>query len=276
MKYAMSTFKIITTFLDKPLKGSQVDISKLNDKAKRYWSRFTDETISRGMQLALQANAFLPDNATMRVYYEGDNLPENMEKVEFVPHRIDKVDLFRKKSYGKFIRKKFKPYNYDEYKSKINHNDYDYEYDAVRFCHAPFSIIEAHNSIEEQYLISIDSDIEIKEKIPEDFFPSLIKEKIYTYYLSRAPHKHMESGFIMWDTHHPIHEKWFKKYIELYEQEKIFELWDGWTDCHAFDFVNSSFSDVSHKIAELQSHDVWSISPLQKYLIHKKGTTLSI
>ena len=74
-------FKIVTTFLDKPLRASDIDISKLNDKAKRYWSRFDDEVISRGMLLAMQANTLLLDNSSMRVYYEGENIPDNYDKV---------------------------------------------------------------------------------------------------------------------------------------------------------------------------------------------------
>tara|TARA_B100001093_G_C26853645_1_gene1026310 strand:- start:1890 stop:2702 length:813 start_codon:yes stop_codon:yes gene_type:complete len=267
-------FKIITTFLDKPLKASSIDISKLNDKAKRYWSRFEDETISRGMQLAKQANELLPDNASMRVYYEGDNLPESTEKVEFLPHPIEKIKEFQKRSSGKMIKKHFKVYDYHHYKNNINFKDgYDYEFDAVRFCHAPFSLIEAYNTIEERYLISIDADVVIREKIPEDFFPSLAQEGCITHYLNRAPHKHMESGFIMWDTQHPDYNAWWEKYKQLYEDDGIFDIYDGWTDCHAFDHVNEGFP--SHKIASRQSHEVWAISPLQKYLTHNKGTTIS-
>ena len=268
-------FKIVTTFLDKPLKASEVDISKLNDKAKRYWSRFDDEVISRGMLLAMQANTLLPDNASMRVYYEGENLPDNYDKVEFLPHPTEKVEAFQKRSSGKMIKKHFKVYDYHHYKNNINFKEgYDYEFDAVRFCHAPFSLIEAHDTIEERYLISIDADVIIREGIPEDFFPSLVQEGCVTHYLSRAPHKHMESGFIMWDTHHPDYKAWWKKYKQLYEDDGIFDIYDGWTDCHAFDYVNEGFP--SHKIASRQSHDVWAISPLQKYLTHKKGTTISV
>ena len=269
-------FKIVTTFLDKPLKISNIDINKLNDKAKRYWSRFNDEEISRGMLLATQANELLPNNASMRVYYEGDNMPvDNWEKVEFFPHPAEQVKEFAKRSSGKMIKKYFKVYDYHHYKNNINFKEgYDYSHDAVRFCHVPFSLIEAHNTIEERYLISIDADVIISGKIPEDFFPSLIREGCVTHYLNRSPCKHMESGFIIWDTHHPDYNAWWKKYKQLYEQDKLFDIFDGWTDCHAFDHVNEGFP--SHMIASRQSHDVWAVSPLQKYLTHKKGTTISI
>ena len=267
-------FKIVTTFLDKPLKASKIDISKLNDKAKRYWSRVSDENISRGMSLASQANQLLPDNASLRVYYEGDNMPEHWEKVEFFPHPGQKVKAFEKRSNGKMIKKHFKPYDYHHYKNNINFKEgYDYEFDAVRFCHVPFSLIEAHNTIKERYLISIDADVVIREKIPEDFFPSLIRKGCVTHYLSRAPRKHMESGFIIWDTHHPDYQAWWDKYKQLYEDDGVFDIFEGWTDCHAFDYVNEGFP--SHKIATRQSHDVWAVSPLQKYLAHNKGSTIS-
>ena len=183
------TFKLVTTFLDIPLKGSQINLNLLNDKARRYWLKNPDEIISRGMQFANQANELLPDNATLRVYYEGDNMPKNMEKVEFLPHPTRKIDAFKKRAQGKFIRKKFEKYDYNKHKNKINFNEnYDYEFDASRFCHPPFCLIEAYNTIQERYMISIDADVTIKEKIPEDFFPSLIKAGAYVHYLSRAPH----------------------------------------------------------------------------------------
>ena len=94
-------------------------------------------------------------------------------------------------------------------------------------------------------------------------------------------HKHMESGFIIWDTHHLVHGSWWREYKRLYEDDGIFDLKEGWTDCHAFDYVNDRLELCNpgvknHKIASRQSHDVWAISPLQKYLTHKKGTTISI
>ena len=69
-------FKIVTTFLDKPLKGSSVNKELLNPKARRHWYKNSDETISRGMKFVEQASKLLPDNVSLRVYYEGDDIPE--------------------------------------------------------------------------------------------------------------------------------------------------------------------------------------------------------
>ena len=49
-------FKIVTTFLDKPLKGSSVNKELLNPKARRHWYKNSDETISRGMKFVEQAS----------------------------------------------------------------------------------------------------------------------------------------------------------------------------------------------------------------------------
>ena len=96
-------FKVVTTFLDKPLKGSLVNKELLNPKAKRHWYKNEDEVISRGMKFVEQANRLLPDNASLRVYYEGDVLPDNMEKVEFVKHPVEKIEMFKKRADGKYI-----------------------------------------------------------------------------------------------------------------------------------------------------------------------------
>ena len=91
-------FKIVTTFLDKPLKGSSVNKELLNPKARRHWYKNSDETISRGMKFVEQASKLLPDNVSLRVYYEGDDIPEDRDNVEFIPHPISKVEQFKRKA----------------------------------------------------------------------------------------------------------------------------------------------------------------------------------
>ena len=274
-------FKIVTTFLDKPLKGSSVNKELLNPKARRHWYKNSDETISRGMKFVEQASKLLPDNVSLRVYYEGDDIPEDRDNVEFIPHDISKVEQFKRKADGKVIPKTFEKYDYNDWKKRINFaSGYDYEFDAIRFCHPPFALIEAHNTIEERYLISIDADVEIHEKIPNGFFESLVKDDCYTSYLSRRPHKHMESAFIVWDTEHTAHTDWWKEYKLLYEDNKLFDIYDGWTDCHAFEYVNDKinkrYNINSNIIALHQSHNVWEVSPLQKYMSHYKGTAIPV
>ena len=274
-------FKVITTFLDKPLKGSTVDKSLLNTKARRHWNKNSDEVISRGMKFAEQANRLLPNNASLRVYYEGETLPKNMDKVEFVEHPIHKVQEFKRKADGRVVPKLFEKYDYNEWKKRINfETGYVYEYDAIRFCHPPIALIEAHNTVDERYIISIDADVEIHEKIPNGFFESLIEDDCCTSYLSRRPHKHMESAFIMWDTEHHAYNDWWNEYKLLYESDKLFDIYDGWTDCHAFEYVDDKINEKhninSYIIKSHQSHNVWEVSPLQKYMSHYKGTAIPV
>ena len=229
-------FKVITTFLDKPLKGSTVDKSLLNTKARRHWNKNSDEVISRGMKFAEQANRLLPDNASLRVYYEGETLPKNMDKVEFVEHPIHKVQEFKRKADGRVVPKLFEKYDYNEWKKRINfETGYVYEYDAIRFCHPPIALIEAHNTVDERYIISIDAD---------------------------------------------VYNDWWNEYKLLYESDKLFDIYDGWTDCHAFEYVNDKINEKhninSYIIKSHQSHNVWEVSPLQKYMSHYKGTAIPV
>ena len=271
-------FKIVTTFKDIIRKIDNIDLSTLNDKARRHWEKNGNETISFGMRLAQQAEERLPSNASLLVYYEGDRLPENTSKVEFVPHRLDKVEQFKSISKHRWIEKKKTHYSYKIDSTIINRKHYDYEFDAVRFCHPPFALIDAIDRVKERYLISMDADVNITKKIPEDFFPSLVESKAHNYYLSRHPHKHMESGFIIWDTHHEHNDLWWSEYKKLYEDGEIYNLYEGWTDCHAFDYVNSKLKKEvgleTHHIASAQTHNVWEYSRLQKYMSHHKGIAI--
>ena len=267
-------FTIVTTFKDEAKSIEGIDLSTLKPKAMRHWIKNGSQTISFGMRLCQQAEQYLPDNAKMLVYYEGKNLPESTSKVTFVPHVIDKVEKFKSISKNRFIPKQFKKYDYVADSKKINRLDYYYEWDAVRFCHPPFALIDSLDKIETRYLISIDSDVQIHKPIPIDFFPSLVREGVYVHYLSRHPVKHMESGFIIWDTQHPSHKIWWDKYRELYEQGKIYELFDGWTDCHAFDYINTKVKTKTHHIARANHNQVWGESPLREYMAHYKGVAV--
>jgi len=267
-------FKIITTLKDE-IRKVPADLNQLNDKARRHWLKNGDETISHGMRFAQQAEKYLPNNANLRVYYEGENLPESTSKVEFVPHVYKAIEKFKSISRDRYIKKKQSYYTWNEEK-KINRKNYDYSFEAVRFCHPPLTLIDCYNSIDERYLISIDADVQIHRQIPEDFFPSLVKNDAYTFYLSRAPHMHMESGFIIWDTEHEMHETWWSEYKKLYEQGEIYNLYEGWTDCHAFDYVNEKLKNQikTHHLARVQNNAVWQASPLQEYMSHYKGTAI--
>ena len=90
----------------------------------------------------------------------------------------------------------------------------------------------------------------------------------------------MESAFIVWDTEHTAHTDWWKEYKLLYEDDKLFDIYDGWTDCHAFEHVNDKINKTyninSNIIALHQSHNVWEVSPLQKYMSHYKGTAIPV
>jgi len=269
-------FKIVTTFKDEVRKVPK-DVSNLYPKARRHWEKNGNETICFGLRLAEQAEKFLPSNASLVVYYEGDNLPASTSKVEFRPHVYDRVKQFQSLSKNKYCHKKQVYYSYNHKENKnVNRLGYDYEFDAVRFCHPPLALIDCYNSFDERYLISMDADVQIIEQIPEDFFPSLVKNDAYTFYLSRAPHKHMESGFIIWDTEHEMHETWWSKYKRLYEQGEIYNIFEGWTDCHAFDYVNEQLKGQikTNHIAQVQTHAVWEHSPLQQYMRHYKGIAI--
>ena len=270
----MKSFTIVTTFKDIIRSADNLDLKTLNNKAKRHWEKNPKETISFGMRFCEQAERHLPYNVKVLVYYEGDNLPQNTSKVTFVPHVLDKVEKFKTISKDRYIQKKFTKYDYEADSKIINRLNYDYEFDAVRFCHPPFALLDALDKINTRYLISMDSDVQIHRDIPPSFFDSLVEEDAYVYYLSRYPHKHMESGFIIWDTEYECHEQWWDHYRKLYDDGLIYSLFDGWTDCHAFDHVNKILYPKSHHIAKVQNNAVWQASPLQEYMSHYKGVAI--
>ena len=182
--------------------------------------------------------------------------------------------------------------------------DYFDEYSSersVKWFRPVATILYASELFNENFC-SIDSDCEFIDCVDESIFDDILNDYNLCYlgrkhfkvmrhggynnngeYIetNRVPSTdkdtHMESGFIIWDSQNPFYRRWFSLYRGMYEGGKIYNLYDGWTDCHVFDKVNNDLIKEGMRtvhIASLQSHSVWEVSPLQKYISHYKGSAI--
>lgn len=145
---------------------------------------------------------------------------------------------------------------------------------AVRFAYKTFSIIHATTHSKSRYVIWLDADTFTHTKITEEILFQFVKEGCYVSYLGRD-NNYSECGFVVYDTHHPMHTSFIQTWRNLYEKDEVFKL-PQWHDSFVFDCIrreyekhgmkNNNFSpwgkDYDHVFVE---------SELGKYIDHMKG-----
>jgi len=152
---------------------------------------------------------------------------------------------------------------------------YNYNYDAIKFCHKVFCITHALQNIETRYAFWLDGDTLCKQPIPQGFFQSFLKNGEYTCYLGRN-HMHSECGFVGYDTQHPQHKSFVQTYENIFNSGDIFAL-AAWHDCVAYDEMRKAFEKANLiKSNNISAHcadtmHVFVNTPLGQYMDHLKG-----
>lgn len=154
---------------------------------------------------------------------------------------------------------------------------YNYNYDAIKFCHKVFCITHALRNIKTRYAFWIDGDTLAKQPIPQGFFQSFLQNGVYTCYLGRD-HMYSECGFVGYDTQHPQHESFVHAYEHIFNVGDIFTL-SAWHDCEAYDALRKAFekenlltgNNISAHCADTMHPFVNTV--LGQYMDHLKGPT---
>lgn len=177
--------------------------------------------------------------------------------------------------YNKFVQK---------FKHKEKFTD-DFRFNVFRFAHKVYAIASALKNTKSKYLIWLDADIKTYKKITLDFLDTLVDDKIYMSYLGRedVSLKHLnysECGFLIFNTDHPIHEKFWQNMMKMYDDGDLFSE-NEWHDSYIFDVVRKklekednikNFDITSLGLVELNNDNhVFISSVLGKYMDHKKG-----
>jgi len=152
---------------------------------------------------------------------------------------------------------------------------YNYNYDAIKFCHKVYCITHALQNIDTRYAFWLDGDTICKKPIPQGFFQSFLKNGEYTCYLGRN-HMHSECGFVGYDTQHPQHKHFVQTYESIFNHGDIFAL-AAWHDCVAYDELRKAFeraniitsNNISAHCADTMH--VFVNTVLGEYMDHLKG-----
>lgn len=147
----------------------------------------------------------------------------------------------------------------------------DYKWDGVRFAHKTYATFDAAQS-NTDYLIWLDSDTEIYDTITPEYFLNFLPKGKFVGYIGRDGVS--ETGFLIFDMHHPYSREFFDRYKWYYNTDAIYSL-SEYHDAFVFDVVRKEL-EAAKKI------ESYNISPpgatkghfnaaFDGYMIHYKG-----
>ena len=232
---------------------------------------FNLKTQSYGIEMLESYHKFWPMNCLMYTFLQNfSNLDDRKVK-----NKIKIFDFYKTIPEHKVFCQKY---------GRKNRTD-NYRYNAVKFSHKIFAIKKAISLCNTQYLIWLDADIKTFKKIDYSFLETLVKPNFYMSYLgrehiSKIKNRYSETGFMIFDLKHQLHELFWHIVDEMYLNGKLFNL-DEWTDSWVLDYVrkkveknhnlkNLNISDLGLKEVGNESH-VFVASILGDYMDHKKG-----
>jgi len=225
-----------------------------------------------GIEMVNSFFANWPDEVKLTAYIENADLIND----QLVKNKIIIKEFHESiPEYRRFLEK---------YKDKEKFTD-DFRFNVFRFAHKVYAIAAALKDVKTQYLIWLDADIKTYKKIPTSFLSRLVDEACYMSYLGREniSIKHLnysECGFLIFNTGHFIHSKFWQNMMEMYDGGKLFNEKE-WHDSYIFDVVRKNL-ETKRKIkninitnlglVDVKNEDhVFVSSILGQFMDHKKG-----
>lgn len=151
---------------------------------------------------------------------------------------------------------------------------YNYIWDAVKWSHRIFALAAGARISQADILINTDSDIITFSEMPQQFLIDLLGDADIAY----MPRSRMysECSFVLYRRSNPLVCDLIEDHEKFYTTGLIFQLKNGWTDCHAFDVLISSYTRKGLKTRNInagvpESMHPFVNGPLGAYMDHVKG-----
>lgn len=205
-----------------------------------------------------------PDDVRLVVYYEGDNLRDDWHYIEEVEGLQDWIDAISK---------------FPMMKGDLGDGTYEIQLDAGMVRKA---FMQAHAcKVYGGKVFWIDADTITHIKVPTDFLDSVLPDDKFNCYLGRdgwnPPIDYTESGFLGFNTAHPLTDRFFGAYLAIFKSGMIFTR-PAWHDCVGFDIARFAFHQYADQFVNLAAHLVpnstihpFVNSVLGQYMDHRKG-----
>ena len=155
--------------------------------------------------------------------------------------------------------------------SKSEAGQKNYRYDAVRFSHKVFALLQFLEENETDVLIWLDGDSRTHSTVSVNDIDSWCPEEKFAGYLAR-PWMYTETGFHIFNMKHSISNDFLNSWKQYYVDDSIFKL-NMWTDCHTYDAAKIVFDDKHwHNLSPpIKNNHPFINGPLGVFMDHMKG-----
>ena len=234
-----------------------VVITSMNKEGwDRYGHRFVDTFLK-----------FWPEEISLVIYAEGFRLDKQLARVAIVnfddqlSQSIQTFNTQLKILYQKIGQKPKESYLFD----------------AMKFAKKGFALVDGIEKNIGKQVIWLDADVYTFSPFSIHQIEQLIQcgnEEVFCAHLRRFG-MHTESGFMGFNTMHPLVNEFCERYKSIYLTGAIFHQ-EHWTDCHVFDclktyYISFGFKNAFFEIPSALSTHPFINSPLGLFMDHLKG-----
>jgi hypothetical protein len=101
--------------------------------------------------------------------------------------------------------------------------DYDYRFDAVKFCHKVGAMTDFGCDLTDGVMIWLDADTFTHADVTEEWLKNLFPDPAYLAWLERRG-SHPETGFVMFRCGHPYHASFLESFRHIYTSGDLFKI----------------------------------------------------
>lgn len=206
-----------------------------------------------------------PEECTITVYVEG-------WEPDIADPRVTYIDLL---SIDELVDFKARHTFNERAHGRLPNGVYDFRFDAVRFAHKTFAVINALWNTEQYLAFWVDADTVTHQKIPRTFLLNMLNSNVYTGYLARTMPTYPECGFVAYRPQHPANHAFLMAWRKLYADDSLFRL-DEWHDSFVYEWLRTNYeaggwiksTDIAGGAG---GHHPFINGPLGRYMDHFKG-----
>lgn len=221
-----------------------------------------------GKRMLESAVKYLPPSISLWVYY-------NKERPAFNSDRITFVDSYAiSDGVADFVQKYNKRGKNCGYNPIFNGGQYNFRWDAIKFCHKVFAITDCAKTCQSNMLFWLDADSVIFDHIPEDWLDTLLPYPHYLSYLARPAYTHTDCSFMGFRLRHPSSQEFMDRYLGIYKSGR-FEGEKESHDSYLFDVVRKEMEKerkiTSFNLSKEDKGHVFVSSELGRFMDSLKG-----
>ena len=162
--------------------------------------------------------------------------------------------------------------------TRVPFRDNQFKWDAIRFSHKVFAVINACQTIDTDWVIWLDADTKTFAPVPESFLDDICDPAALASYLGRREKYHSECGWVAYNRRHPDLRSFMDRWRDLYRTGDLFNLRE-YHDSFVFDVLRKDFQalrgtrffNLSPELPGKGPGHPFIASQLGVYMDHMKG-----